>query len=71
MTVHYELEGQPIAMLLDLVELAKSHSGVNLAIAFAQILEDFGIADKVLFYGQGIYIYILTLFLYTVPQYCL
>lgn len=34
-------------MLLDLVEVARSHSGVNLASAFAKILEEFGIADKV------------------------
>ena len=34
-------------MLLDLVEVAKSHSGLNLAAAFAKVLEDFGISDKV------------------------
>jgi hypothetical protein len=34
-------------MLLDLVEVAESHSGSNLALAFAKILDDFGIADKV------------------------
>jgi len=34
-------------MLLDLVEVAKSHSGENLAIAFAEVLEEFGISDKV------------------------
>ena len=34
-------------MLLDLVEVAKSHSGFNLAAAFAKILDDFGISDKV------------------------
>ena len=34
-------------MLLDLVEVAQSHSGVNLAEVFAKILEDFGIEDKV------------------------
>ena len=34
-------------MLLDLVEVACSHSGLNLAAAFAQVLEDFGISDKV------------------------
>jgi hypothetical protein len=34
-------------MLLDLVEVAKSHSGENLAAAFALILEEFGISDKV------------------------
>jgi hypothetical protein len=34
-------------MLLDLVEVAKSHSGLNLAAAFAKILDDFGISEKV------------------------
>ena len=34
-------------MLLDIVEVAKSHSDVNLAAAFAQILDEFGISDKV------------------------
>jgi hypothetical protein len=34
-------------MLLDIVEVPKSHSGLNLAIAFAEILETFGIKDKV------------------------
>jgi hypothetical protein len=34
-------------MLLDLVEVAMSHSGVNLADTFAKVLCDFGIEDKV------------------------
>ena len=34
-------------MLLDIVELVCLHSGINLAAAFAKILEDFGISDKV------------------------
>ena len=46
-TVHFEHEGDPVSMLLDLVEVAESHSGVNLANAFAKVLEDFGIEDKV------------------------
>ena len=46
-TVHFEHEGIPICLLLDIVEVARSHSGVNLAIAFADVLNDFGIADKV------------------------
>jgi len=48
-TVHFEHEGAPTSMLLDLVEVAKSHSGVNLAEAFTKVLEEFGIADKVSF----------------------
>ena len=46
-TVHFAHKGAPVSMLLDLVEVAKSHSGVNLAVAFAEVLEDFGISDKV------------------------
>jgi len=34
-------------MLLDIIEVARSHSGLNLAAAFAKILDDFGISDKV------------------------
>jgi len=34
-------------MLLNIVEVARSHSGINLAVAFAKILEDFGIINKV------------------------
>jgi hypothetical protein len=34
-------------MLLDLVQVAESHTGVALAAAFAKILEDFGITHKV------------------------
>jgi hypothetical protein len=46
-TVHLEQNGVPLCMLLDIVEVAESHSGANLASAFAQILRDFGISDKV------------------------
>ena len=46
-TVHFTHEGTPISMLLDLVEVTKSHSGVNLAATFTKVLEDFGINDKV------------------------
>jgi hypothetical protein len=41
------LNGIQYTMLLDIVEVAKSHSGINLAAAFAKILDDFGISDKV------------------------
>ena len=47
-TVHMEHNGEPISMLLDIVEVAKTHTGVNLAAAFAKILEEYGISDKVL-----------------------
>ena len=46
-TVHFETKGVPVSMLLDIVELARSHSGINLAVAFSRILEDFGISNKV------------------------
>ena len=44
---HFEHEGNPMSMLLDLVEVPKSHLGENLAVAFAEVLEAFGISDKV------------------------
>lgn len=46
-TVHLEHQGEPLSLLLDLVEVAQSHSGMNLAAAFAKILEEYGISDKV------------------------
>jgi len=46
-TVHFEQWGKPICLLLDIVEVAKLHSGINLARAFADILEDYGISHKV------------------------
>jgi hypothetical protein len=46
-TVHFEEKGIPICLLLDVVEVARSHTGVNLAIAFADILKDYEIEDKV------------------------
>ena len=47
-TIHFEHDGKPISMVLDLVEVAMSHSGVNLAAAFAQVLDEFGISSKVI-----------------------
>ena len=46
-TVHGERNGTPLAFLLDLVEVPKSHTGVNLADTFVEVLEAFGIKDKV------------------------
>jgi hypothetical protein len=46
-TVHFEQNGVPICLLLDVVQVACAHTGVNLAKAFAAVLEDYGIADKV------------------------
>lgn len=47
MTVHFEQDGVPVSMLLDLVEVPRSHSGLNLAKCFRDILEEFGVSDKV------------------------
>jgi len=49
-TVHFEKDGEPVCMILDIVEVAMAHSGVNLATAFAEILQEFGIANKVSIY---------------------
>jgi len=46
-TVHFEQNGMPICLLLDVVQVACAHTGINLAEAFAAVLEDYGIADKV------------------------
>ena len=50
-TVHMEHRGEPFSMLLDLLEVAKSHSGKNLADAFEKTLKDFGLSDKVSFFN--------------------
>jgi hypothetical protein len=54
-TVHFKNKGVPVAMLLDIIELVCSHSGLNLAAVFVKILEYFGIDDKVsnLSCGEG------------------
>ena len=54
--VHFENKGVPVAILLDIMELVHLHSGLNLAAAFARILEDFGIDNKVsnLSCGEGV-----------------
>ena len=46
-TVYFEHKGAPISMLLDLVDVLKSHTGVNLAEVFEDVLWQFGIKDKV------------------------
>ncbi|GLB43472.1 putative protein dimerization activity [Lyophyllum shimeji] len=47
-TAHLEVQGSPISLVLDVVEVPKSHTGLNLALAFAEILKDFGIENKIL-----------------------
>jgi hypothetical protein len=46
-TAHFEHKASPISILLDVVEVVRLHLGVNLVAAFAEILEEFGISDKV------------------------
>ncbi|PIL30443.1 hypothetical protein GSI_07142 [Ganoderma sinense ZZ0214-1] len=46
-TVHFEQQGKPMCFLLDVIEVACSHTGVNLAAAFARILKEFGIDHKI------------------------
>jgi hypothetical protein len=46
-TVHFEVDGASVFLLLDIVELTVSHSSQNLAIASTSILNDYGISDKV------------------------
>ena len=48
-TVHFEQNGEPMCLLLDIVQVAKSHTGFNLARAFVDILGEFGISNKVSF----------------------
>ena len=45
--VHFENKGVPVSMLLDVIEVPCSHSGVNLAMVFTKILDDFEIKAKV------------------------
>ena len=47
LNVHFEENGVAVALLLDVVELAQSHSGANLARVFSQVLEDYNISKKV------------------------
>ena len=69
-TVYFEHEGTLISMILNLVGVAMSHSGVNLAETFAKVLEDFGIKDKVRFhsYRQN---FVRTYFIVSDPQHYL
>ena len=46
-SIHFEQDGVTVSMLLDIIEVVRSHLGLNLAAAFAKILDDFGISDKV------------------------
>ena len=45
--VHFSVNGEMVSMLLDIVEVTKNHTDLNLAVEFARIVEDFGIEGKV------------------------
>ena len=47
MMVYPEHGSVPILLFLDIVEVAESHSGANLATAFTKILEDYEISHKI------------------------
>jgi hypothetical protein len=58
-TIHLEMKGEPITILLDFVEVACSYSGVTLTTEFTQVLNEFGINNKVSFIhveGRNIYL---------------
>jgi hypothetical protein len=46
-TVYFENNRVPIYMILDVIEVAVLHLGVNLTIAFADILVEFRVSNKV------------------------
>ncbi|OJT07830.1 hypothetical protein TRAPUB_1276 [Trametes pubescens] len=47
-TVHFVLDGKPMCLLLDFIEVAWVHSGENLASTFTDVLKEFGIAEKMM-----------------------
>ncbi|KAF8622489.1 hypothetical protein AX15_006975 [Amanita polypyramis BW_CC] len=46
--IHFEAKGTPVSMILDIVEVAESHMGANLAAAIVKVLNEFNISEKVL-----------------------
>ncbi|KAG1895337.1 uncharacterized protein F5891DRAFT_960313 [Suillus fuscotomentosus] len=47
--VHFKYKGEPLSILLDVIEVAKSHTGEELADTFAKMLDEFDISEKVIF----------------------
>ncbi len=45
--VHFHHEGTPLSFILDVVEVAESHTGEALAKAFEETVREFGVEDKV------------------------
>jgi hypothetical protein len=46
-TIHLEVCGEPLSLLLDIAKVAQSHLGMALAEEFAQILTEFSVEHKV------------------------
>jgi hypothetical protein len=46
-TVPLAVEGEPLSILLDVIEVAQSHTGIALAKEFVQVLREFGVEHKV------------------------
>jgi hypothetical protein len=46
-TVHLAVEGEPLSILLDVIEVAQSHTGVALATEFVRVLREFSVEHKV------------------------
>lgn len=46
-TVHFEHQGTPMTMVLDVVEVAKLHSGLNLVTTFADMIHELKLETKV------------------------
>lgn len=53
-TVHLEVNSEPLALLLDIVKVPWSHSSINLVVEFTKILKKFDITDKVSYTGHCI-----------------
>jgi len=46
-TIHLEYQGKPLSLLLDIAEVAESHTSVTMANAFQDMLIQFGLMQKV------------------------
>jgi len=46
-TVHYKEGGIPRTLLLDIIECVESHTGATLAMTLVNIVDNFGISNKV------------------------
>lgn len=46
-TIHFEHQGSMMTMVLDVIEVAKLHSRLNLAMVFADMIHDLKLETKV------------------------